>query len=143
MNPYHRNVLLEANYALEHLLWSYRSQLDQEPTRNINVDEVCLSDFAGRTASLVRGVLDDDNKRSGPRLAFRPPTGSDGKRLAAAITARREALAAKHSIETGAPAYIVDEGSSELPPVDESPDSEPANARESCSSFRGFRRRPR
>jgi len=143
MNDYHRHVLLEAGYALDHLLWSYRSQLDQEPARPIDATEICLSDYASRTASLVRGVLDEDSKRSGPRLAFRPPGYSDGKRLAAAIAARREVLAAKRAAQAGTAETASHESGADPALDDPSPDADASDAREACSSVRGFRRRPR
>jgi hypothetical protein len=144
MTPEHRTVLLEASYALEHLVWAYRSELDRNPTQGVNADEICLSDFATRTASLVRGVLDEDNKRSGRRLAFRPPFSSDGKRLAEAIVARRRALAAKQSADNQVPSELVadaPENSRELSVSADEADG--ADAQESCSSIRGYRRRPR
>lgn len=144
MTPNHRHVLLETSYALEHLLWSYRSHLDQEPTSPIAPDEVCLADYASRTASLVRGVIDDDAKRTGPRLAFRPPVFSDGKRLAAAIAARREALAAKRTVESSEPSEPGAGPSIDLPPVSGAvPTIDTADARESHPANRGFRSRPR
>ena len=112
MTPYHRNVLLETNYALEHLLWSYRSELDRSPTRNLSADDVCLSDFAARTSSLVRGVLDADNRRGGEKLAFRPPSVAAERRMADALQNRRQTRAVKEtlsaaeqSVRDAAPAF--------------------------------------
>ena len=98
MSPYHRNVLLETNYALDHLLWSYRSELDRNPTRNLTADDICLSDFAARTSSLVRGVLDADAQRGGPKLAFRPPSVQSERRMADALQNRRETRAVKETL---------------------------------------------
>jgi len=100
MTPHHRNVLLEVQYALDHVVWSYRSELDHSPTKNLTADDICLADFAFRTGALVRSVLDADNQRRGPQLAFRPPAGDverrfPDRRLAEAIRARRQEKLAK------------------------------------------------
>lgn len=94
-HPYHRAVLLEAGYALDHLLWSYRSELDRTPTFAMSADDICANDFATRTSSLVRSLLDEDGRRRGPKLQFKPPSpGDPAHRLRAAIEARRQVLAA-------------------------------------------------
>ncbi|MEO5625684.1 MAG: hypothetical protein ABIQ70_06740 [Dokdonella sp.] len=94
-HPYHRAVLLEAGYALDHLLWSYRSELDRTPTFAMSADDICANDFATRTSSLLRSLLDEDGRRRGPKLQFKPPSpGDHAFRLRAAIEARRKMLAA-------------------------------------------------
>ena len=97
MTPSHRTLLLETQYALDALVWSYRSRVDQAPTEHLTAEHLCLSDFAFRTAVLVRDVLDADNRRRGPELAFRPPGQDADRALAAAIQARRRARAAKNA----------------------------------------------
>jgi len=94
-HPYHRNVLLEAAYALDHLNWSYRSELDRTATFAMTSDDICVNDFATRTSSLLRSLLDEDGRRRGPKLQFKPPSpGDHAHRLRAAIEARRKVLAA-------------------------------------------------
>ena len=90
--PLHRAALLEAGFALDHLVWCYRSELDRLPHFAMTADDICLHDFANRTASLVRTVLDGDNQRRGPRPQYKPSMDS-GHRLRAAIEARRRARA--------------------------------------------------
>ena len=87
--PQHRAALLEAGFALDHLVWCYRSELDQRPHFAMTADDICLHDFANRTASLVRAVLDEDTRRRGPRPAYKP--SENELRLRAAIEARRRA----------------------------------------------------
>jgi len=118
MNYEHRTVLLETQYALDHLVWSYRSQLDRSPTLHLTADDICLSDFASRTAALVRNVLDSDNQRRGPELAFRPPGQDVDRRLAEAVQARRRARFAKAAAAPDA-AAVGETVSETVSPVEE------------------------
>lgn len=102
MSPYHRNVLLEGQYAFDHVVWSYRSQLDQSPEERLTAEDICLADFASRASALVRSLIDEDNRRRGPQLALRPPSAHAERRLADAIRARRRARADKASAEANA-----------------------------------------
>lgn len=102
MTASHRTVLLENQYALDHLVWSYRSRVDSAPTLYLTADDLCLADFAFRTATLVRNVLDEDNRRRGPQLAFRPPGQDRDRALAEAIQARRRTHAAKEAAASDA-----------------------------------------
>jgi hypothetical protein len=101
MPPYHRNVLLEALYALDHLIWSYRSELDQSASALLTSDDLCLADFANRAASLARKLIDQDNGQQGrDRTRFKPPSPYGRRSLDAAIAARRAKLAAAASCAT-------------------------------------------
>lgn len=149
MTPYHRNVLLEASYALDHLLWSYRSELDHEPTFRLNADDVCLSDFANRTSALVRSVLDEDARQRGPRLQFKPPTMGHERRLRDAIQARRAKDSTnKVSERTEAtipqPSQTPNQQGFDTPPAGgDDADVPPNLAEELSSTVSGVRRRPR
>jgi hypothetical protein len=104
MSPYHRNALLDAGFALEHLVWSYRAELDRTPSTLMTADDICAHDFATRTAALVRSLLDGDNEtQRGQRLAFRPPSVDAERRLAAALQARRHARAEAARKQANAP----------------------------------------
>lgn len=148
MSPYHRNVLLETSYALDHLLWSYRSELDRNPTQNLTADDICLSDFAARTSSLVRGVLDADSHRGGPKPAFRPPSVQSERRMADALQNRRETRAVKEKLAATAQAASPDfVGASapdpDGPTVPYSAEDEPRTTDAISSSTMPNRRRPR
>lgn len=147
MSPYHRNVLLETSYALDHLLWSYRSELDRSPTQNLTADDICLSDFAARTSSLVRGVLDADSHRGGPKPAFRPPSVQSERRMADALQNRRETRAVKETLAATAQAANSDFVTAPTPDPDEPPsqyraEGEPPPDAASSSTLPN-RRRPR
>lgn len=127
-HPHHRSVLLEAGYALEHLVWSYRSELDRTPTFAMTADDICLNDFATRTSSLVRSLLEEDGRRQGPKLQFKPPPlGEHGRRLRAAIEARRQALAAsaRASASLDVPPSATIESSDAAETLHEPPEANP------------------
>jgi len=116
MTPSLRTVLLEAQYALDHVVWSYRSELDRAPSQHLTADDILLSDFAFRTGALVRSVLDEDNRRRGPQLAFRPPSNDPDRQLAQAIQARRRARATEANAVSGTPPVAPTERADATPP---------------------------
>lgn len=136
--PQHRTALLEAGFALDHLVWCYRSELDRVPHFAMTADDICLHDFANRTASLVRAVLDEDTRRRGPRPQYKPPSENE-LRLRAAIEARRRARA-ERAPTAGAP----DDPASDVPQVVSGDGSEqaPDSISDELRTVR-CRRRPR
>jgi hypothetical protein len=94
-----RNVLLESQYALDHLIWLHRSENDRTPSNNVSAEQVCLAEFAARTVAIVRDILDTDSKRRGPGLAFRPPSAEDGWNRRNTLLTRRQV----HSAEASTP----------------------------------------
>jgi hypothetical protein len=107
--------LLEAQYALDHLCWAYRSESDRAPSTDFAPSAVCLPEFSARTAAVIRNVLDEDNRRRGPRHVFRPPGESD-RSLADALLARRQAHSTTadrtHSSDLSIPTtpFAIDDG---------------------------------
>lgn len=85
--PMHRAALLEALYALDSFVWYYRSQIDRKHNFSLHADDLCAHEYANRTASLFRTLLDEDVRRRGPRPQYKP-TEAD-QRLKIALEARR------------------------------------------------------
>jgi hypothetical protein len=91
MPSHHHNCLLQAADALDRLVWSYRGEIDRCPKAFLTADDLCLSDFANRSAILARRLIDKGpNGREGnsPYPSLSPERQA---RLHAAIRARRAA----------------------------------------------------
>lgn len=88
----HRQVLLNFVYDTDHLVWLYRSAIDQSPSANMTSEHMCLVDFASRAAVLARSLLDEDNRGRDARTGFKPTPNALRDRLRATLAARRQAL---------------------------------------------------
>jgi hypothetical protein len=103
LTDYMRTVLLETQYALDHLLWAHRSESDRAPSNPVGAEQVCLAEFAARTVAIVRDLIDTDNRRRGPRPTFRPPSAESGWSIADVLHARRQARGNTSNASTPAP----------------------------------------
>lgn len=90
MSPYHRNVLLELAYNLDHVLWSYGSEIEADPRVCLSAQDLTLSDFCRRSLSLVHALVNDDSARRGPNLRFIPPSPDEMRLLRRAFDQRKK-----------------------------------------------------
>lgn len=141
--PMHRAALLEALYALDSFVWYFRSQIDQKHDFSLHADDLCAHEYANRTASLFRTLLDEDVRRRGPRPQY-TPTDAD-HRVKNALEARRarEARAAQTAAASSPDPFA--SGAEERPPhADAWPTSDSATGESpSLSEARSLRIRRR
>lgn len=90
MTPNHRNVLMETAYTLEHLLWSYAGEIEDDAEAYMTAQDMCLADFSRRSLGLVHALLNDECARRGPRLKFEPPSPDDVSKLHRSLEQRRK-----------------------------------------------------
>lgn len=90
MSPYHRTVLLELAYNLDHVLWSYGAEIEADPRACLSAQDLTLSDFCRRSLSLVHALVNDDSARRGASLKFVPPSPDEMRLLRRAFDQRRK-----------------------------------------------------
>lgn len=90
MSPYHRTVLLELAYNLDHVLWSYGAEIETDPRACLSAQDITLSDFCRRSLSLVHALVNDDSARRGAGLKFIPPSPDEMRLLRRAFDQRKK-----------------------------------------------------
>lgn len=90
MSPYHRNVLVELAYNLDHVLWSYGAEIQADPRACLSAQDLTLSDFCRRSLSLVHALVNDDSARRGASLKFAPPSPDEMRLVRRAFDQRKK-----------------------------------------------------
>lgn len=85
----HHDCLLQAADALDRLVWSYREEIDRCPKAFLTADDICLSDFAHRSAVLARRLIGKGSDGRGGPSPFPSLSPAKQARLRYAIEARR------------------------------------------------------